>query len=284
MTQEQQNKLDEQTTKAMYYALIEDQLHVPLDAEVERPPVALSIGTHQYSTPKGTETEPTPIATYGNFSFIQAPPKSFKSYFVSLMASTYLRSENKWVGSDFKSYRDSRRVLHFDTEQGKWHCQRAFRRVADMADTQEGYETYALRTLGFKDRLGFIEHKLFETEENDIGLVIIDGIADLVADVNDIVQANECVQKLMEWSAKKNCHIITVIHSNWGSDKPTGHLGSFAEKKAETQIALERDDDTGVVRVSCKRSRNYNFEDFEFKINQFGFPEVIGSGMPDLDF
>ena len=153
-----------------------------------------------------------------------------------------------------------------------------------MADTQEGYETYALRTLGFKDRLGFIEHKLFETEENDIGLVIIDGIADLVADVNDIVQANECVQKLMEWSAKKNCHIITVIHSNWGSDKPTGHLGSFAEKKAETQIALERDDDTGVVRVSCKRSRNYNFEDFEFKINQFGFPEVIGSGMPDLDF
>ena len=37
----------------------------------------------------------------------------------------------------------------------------------------------------------------------------------------------------MEWSQKFNCHIITVIHSNFGSDKPTGHLGSALEKKRE---------------------------------------------------
>ena len=43
----------------------------------------------------------------------------------------------------------------------------------------------------------------------------------------------------MEWSAKFNCHIVTVIHSNYGSEKPTGHLGSFLEKKTETQIQLE---------------------------------------------
>lgn len=278
------DSLDEQTTQAMYFEMIESELYVPLDQEVEKPPIAISIGSHQYSTPRGTFTDETPVATYGNFSFIQAPPKSFKSYFVSILASVYLRSENKWAGANFKSYRDNRRLLHFDTEQGLWHCQKGFRRVADMAETSEGYETYALRTISYKDRIEFIEHKLFENEENDIGLVIIDGIADLVSDVNDIVQANECVQKLMQWSAKKQCHIITVIHSNWGSDKPTGHLGSFAEKKAETQISLERNDESNVVSVKCKRSRNYGFDDFEFMINKFGFPEVIGSGYPDLNF
>ena len=40
----------------------------------------------------------------------------------------------------------------------------------------------------------------------------------------------------MAWSTVYDCHIVTVIHSNFGSDKPTGHLGSFLEKKAETQI------------------------------------------------
>ena len=88
----------------------------------------------------------------------------------------------------------------------------------------------------------------------------------------------------MKWSSEKQCHIITVIHSNWGSDKPTGHLGSFAEKKAETQISLERDEETNVIGVKCKRSRNFGFEDFEFKVNSLGYPEVIGVDYPELDW
>lgn len=278
------HQADEQETQRMYFELLDKELFVPLDAEVEKPPIAISFGEHQYQTPRGIFSDVTPIATYGNFTFIQAPPKSFKSYFVSLMASVYLNSGNKWAGEDFKSERHGKRLLHFDTEQGMWHCQRAFRRVADMADTQEGYETYALRTISYKDRLGFIEHKLFEDNEVEIGLVIIDGIADLVSDVNDIVESNLAIQKLMEWSAKLKCHIVTVIHSNHNSDKPTGHLGSFAEKKAETQISLERNEDTNTVTVHCKRSRNYQFNDFEFKINNLGFPEVIGAGYPELNW
>jgi len=279
-----QQEQDNREAQRMYYEMIESELFVSLDKEVEKPPIAISIGEHQYRTPKGTFTEETPMATYGNFTFIQAPPKSYKSFFVSLLASVYLTSENKWAGTKFKSRRGGKRLLHFDTEQGQWHCQRAFRRVADMAETRDGYETYALRTLGYKDRLGFIEHKLYETEENDIGLIIIDGIADLVSDVNDIVQSNEVIQRLMKWSSEKQCHIITVIHSNWGSDKPTGHLGSFAEKKAETQISLERDEETNVIGVKCKRSRNFGFEDFEFKVNSLGYPEVIGVDYPELDW
>ena len=283
MFQEQDNKADDREVDRMYYESIDAELKVELDEEVPAPPIALSFGTHSYATRKGTRTEETPIATYGNFSSIQAPPKSYKSFFTSLLVSAFLK-DNRWAGDKFSSYRKDKSAYHFDTEQGKWHCQRGFRRVSDMANTMDDYHTYSLRTIGYKQRLGFIEYILSNAKEDSIGLVVIDGVADLVSDVNDIVECNVCVQKLMEWSAKYKCHIVTIIHSNHNSTKPTGHLGSFLEKKAETQISLNREEDSKVVNVSCKRSRNYGFEDFDFFINRFGFPEVIDASTPDIDF
>jgi hypothetical protein len=36
--------------------------------------------------------------------------------------------------------------------------------------------------------------------------------------------------------------------------------------------------------VKCKRSRNFSFSTFDFKINNYGFPEVINQAFPDLPF
>ena len=240
--------------------------------EIEYPPIALSIGTKVINTKKGNEVVDIPIGTYGNFSFIQAPPKSRKSYFVSLLVSAYLR-HNNFVGK-IKSHRKSEQVLHFDTEQGHWHSARSFRRVIDMCGTSDGYHTFALRTINYSQRMEFIEY-CFRKHKN-IGICVIDGIADLVNDANNIEQSNDCVQKLMKWSTDFKCHIITVIHSNFGTDKPTGHLGSFLEKKAETQRSLEKNTvHSDQTTVTCKRSRGFPFENLSFKINNFGYPEII---------
>ena len=137
------------------------------------------------------------------------------------------------------------------------------------------YHTFGLRTMGYKDRIEFIEYCMRE-QYKDIGLIVIDGVADLVSDVNDIEQSNDCVQKLMEWSANYDCHIISVIHSNFGSNKATGHLGSCLMKKTETEIHLETNEmNNSHINVSCKRSRGYSFSPFTFKVNTYGFPEVI---------
>ena len=65
--------------------------------------------------------------------------------------------------------------------------------------------------LGYKNRVEFIEYYLKEKiEKGKVGLVVIDGIADLCSDVNSMEQSNFVAQKLMEWSQKFNCHIITV--------------------------------------------------------------------------
>ena len=264
----------------LYMQLLEDECIINTTDIVEYPPVAISMGETTITSLKGTKTLPIPIGTYGNFSFVQAPPKTMKTFFISLLASVYLGGSNKF-GGDLKGHRDNKCLIHFDTEQGKFHAQRVFRRVVDMNGGNDVgcYHTFGLRTVGFKHRVEFIEYYLkHKIEKDKVGLVVIDGIADLVSDENDLEQSNNVVQKIMEWSQKFSCHIITVIHSNFGSDKPTGHLGSLLEKKTETQIQLETNTiNKDWITVKCKRSRGYAFDTFSFKVNNVGLPEIIGN-------
>ena len=276
---------EEQTTHNMLMDLIAEECAIDTKDVMEYPPTALSLGEKTIQAKGGDITMPIPIGTYGNFSFVQAPPKSKKTFFVSLLASVYLSGGNNF-GGKIKGHRDGRCLMHFDTEQGHWHAQRVFKRVQDMSNTKEVgcYHTYALRTIGYKERLQFIEHCL-EQNKGKNGLVIIDGIADLVSDVNNLEESNLCVQKIMQLSAKYDCHIVTVIHSNFGSDKPTGHLGSFLEKKTENQIQLEiNTTNRDWITVSCKRSRGYAFETFSFSINEFGLPFVVGEIYDPLEY
>jgi hypothetical protein len=276
---------EEETTHNMLMELIAEECTIDTTTVMEYPPTALSLGEKTIQSKGGNITMPIPIGTYGNFSFVQAPPKSKKTFFVSLLASVYLSGGNNF-GGKIKGHRDGRCLMHFDTEQGHWHSQRVFKRVQDMSNTKEigCYHTYALRTIGYKERLQFIEYCL-EQNKGKNGLVIIDGIADLVSDVNNLEESNLCVQKIMQLSAKYDCHIVTVIHSNYGSDKPTGHLRSFLEKKTETQIQLEVNTvNKEWITVSCKRSRGYAFDTFSFSINEFGLPFVVGEIYDPLEY
>ncbi len=251
------------------------------EEEIGYPPVAVSMG----EAVMNGKSYPVPIGTYGNFSFVQAPPKSKKTFFISLLGSVYLSGRNNF-GGKLTGHRKDECLVHFDTEQGKFHAQKVFRRVLDMDSSEDVgcYHTFGLRTLSYKERLEFIEYYLYNKLEKNAGLVIIDGIADLVSDVNNLEESNLVVQKVMKWSAELDCHIVTVIHSNFGSDKPTGHLGSFLEKKTETQIQLEVNTvNKELVTVSCKRSRGFSFETFSFKVNEKGLPEVEGDLYDILD-
>jgi len=257
--------------------------YIDPNKEIEHPPVAISYGEHSYNTKDGLVSYPTPIGTYGNFSFIGAPPKHKKTFLVSLLSAAYLGGNSKRFTGNLKGHRDDRCVIHFDTEQGNFHAQRVFRRVLEMSGLEDQcYRTYGLRRLSPKERLNAINYAFKKYE--GLGLVIIDGIADLVSDVNNIDESNQVVQMLMKWTEIYNCHIITVIHTNWGSTKPTGHLGSALQKKCETEIHLERNEfDASVIDVKCKSSRGRSFDNFSFFVNQKGYPEVANQDIDVLD-
>jgi|TARA_A100000171_G_C2139045_1_gene153044 hypothetical protein len=247
------------------------KVYIDPNERVEYPPVAISYGYYK----SGENYYPVPLGTYGNFSFIQAAAKSKKTFLVSMLCSCYLTGQTSFTG-DLLGHRGELNLVHFDTEQGKFHAQKVFQRVLKMAETDNSfYDTYGLRTLSIKDRNLFIELYL-EKNYDKTGVMIIDGVADLVSDVNDIKESNDIVQKIMYWTEKYNIHIVCVIHSNHNSDKPTGHLGSSLEKKTETQIRLQlNEDDENIVQVHCKRSRSIPFEDFSFEVCRDGYPRII---------
>ena len=277
-----EQELQEQNDHLMYMKSIEEECAIDINKKIEHPPVAISFKNKEVVNKDGSVKEfPIPIGTYGNFSFIQAPPKSMKTFFVSLLGSAFCNPNGEFT-KGMSSFRGKKHFVHFDTEQGDWHSQRVFKRVEWMNNglNLDFYHTFALRKIGHRARIDFIQYYLdcMREEGKEIGLIVIDGIADLVSDANNLEESNLIVQKIMAWSTVYDCHIVTVIHSNFGSDKPTGHLGSFLEKKAETQIQLERDENKfGCITVSCKRSRNTPFESFDFILNENGLPKIISA-------
>jgi hypothetical protein len=280
MTRQFDTEQEERDLRAEYYL---EECFVDPNELIEHPPVAISYGEHSYMSKEGLVTYPTPIGTYGNFSFIAAPPKHKKTFLVSLLSAAYLGGDSNKFTGNIKGHRDGKCILHFDTEQGRFHAQRVFRRPLDMSGlSNECYRTYGLRARTHQERLDIIDFAI-RTSDN-LGLVIIDGIADLVSDVNNIDESNEVVQKLMKWTEVHNIHIITVIHMNWGSTKPTGHLGSALQKKCETEIHLEKNEsDESIVDVMCKSSRGRAFDDFSFFINSVSLPEIANQDIDVLD-
>ncbi len=275
-----EQELREQNDHLMYMEKIQEDCAIDINKKIEHPPVAIGFKTNKVTLKDGNVKDfPTAICTYGNFSFIQAPPKSMKTFFVSLLASAFCNPKGTHT-KGMNSFREGKQFVHFDTEQGEWHSQRVFQRIQWMNKglSLDFYHTFALRQINYKTRIDFIEYYLnnLKQEGKKIGLVVIDGIADLVSDVNNLEESSAITQKIMAWTSMYNCHIVTVIHSNNGSDKPTGHLGSFLEKKAETQIQLVKDENKlGAITVSCKRSRSTPFESFDFKLDESGLPTII---------
>jgi len=268
-------KTDTEHNMLMQY--IEYDCKVDIKEKQEYPPVCLSYGEKVIQSDNGDTIIPVALGTYGNLSVITAPPKTKKTFFVSLLASAYLSGTNIY-GGDIKGHRQNGDLVHFDTEQGLWHASKVFRRPLDMDSKipADKYHTFALRTIGHKERIDFIDYYLTENIKEP-SLIIIDGIADLVSNVNDLDECSLITQKLMKWSTKFNCHIINIIHQNFGSTKlGTGHLGSALEKKAETIIALEANTvNRDWTTVKCGRSRGYSFDTFSFEVNAKGLPTIV---------
>ena len=251
---------------------IHDLQFVDIEQVLKPQPVAISIGTSQY---KG-QNYAIPFGSYGDFSCIVGASKSKKTFLKSLLTACYIGGNSNNFANEIKGHNVGNKfIIDIDTEQSEFHAQRVFRRVAEMVGTNPtNYKPFALRTLSANERFKFIDWIFNESQyRGKIGLLIIDGVADLVNDVNNLEQSNEVSQKLLEWSGNENCHIITVLHRNFGSNKPTGHLGSSVLKKAETVVFVEKENDA--VLVTSEYSRNQPFENFAFEVNENWLPFVI---------
>jgi hypothetical protein len=219
---------------------------------------------------------PIEIVSYGNFLALVGASKSMKSFLRTALEACYMGGESQKYFPNFLPHdRGNKYCLAFDTEQGRRHVVNTTRRVEKMmGSTNPFYKSFCLRPYSPKERLQFIEWVYYESDlKGKIGLGSIDGIADLVDDVNDLKQSNEVVQFLMKLTEETNSALITVIHKNFDSLKPTGHLGSAVTKKAETVLFVDREDFN--VNVRSQYARNIPIEEFSFRVDDQGIPELM---------
>jgi len=242
--------------------------------EIKPQPVAISVGTSLY---KGTSFA-IPFGSYGDFSCIVGASKSRKTFFKSMIVAGYIGGQSNILNPSIKGHQTNEKfIIEFDTEQSKFHTQRVVRRVCDMVGgNYDLYKTFSLRQYSPKERFEFIDWIIYESEYRaQIGLISIDGYVDLVTDFNSLEQATGLTEKLLEWTSKEQMHITGILHKNFGTSKPVGHVGSSVLKKAETVAFIDNDKETGFTNVTCEYSRNIPFEDLLFGVNDDWLPYEI---------
>lgn len=246
---------------------------VDVTKKIEYPPVAVSIGTHRM----GSKDFPIPFGTYGNFSCIVGPSKSKKTFLKSLITAAYIGGQTSNYTSSIKSHRDRECfIIDIDTEMGSYHAQSAFKRVMKMVGVEnyEFYKPFALRPYEPKERLQFIEWLIYESEMKDnIGWVSIDGLADTVNDYNNLEESQAVIQKIMQWTNDKQFHLTTILHSNFGTNKAVGHIGSSMLKKAETICQVNPEGDA--IKAHFSHTRGFPIEDFYYSVNSDGLPYLL---------
>ena len=219
-----------------------------------------------------------PIGTLGNFSASIGKAKSKKTFNVSAMTAAALSGE-KVLAYEVNLPEGKDKILYIDTEQSKAHCKKTLARILALANLPEGadndrLEFLSLRKYTPKERIEIIECALATTE--GIGLVIIDGVRDLLFDINAPLEATQITSILMRWTDEYQIHIHTVLHQNKGDENARGHIGTEINNKAETIIKVEKEKpDENISKVSAVFTRAQTFPTFAFRINDHILPELV---------
>ncbi|GAA6251240.1 AAA family ATPase [Bacteroides thetaiotaomicron] len=237
----------------------------------------IHVGEEYQSPPEIIWVDDSVIATLGNFSASTGKAKSRKTFNVSALVAASL-SGNRILNYKAKLPEGKRKILYFDTEQSRFHCHNVMQRIlrlAGLPDTEDcdNFIFVGLREYAPHVRLGAIQHAL--NTWKDYGLVIIDGLRDLMLDINDASESVGLINMMMNWSSVFNIHIHCVLHLNKIDDNIRGHIGTELANKAETVLVVNRSTVyADVSEVHPLNMRDKEFKPFAFIVNELGLPDV----------
>lgn len=204
-----------------------------------------------------------PLFTRGNHSLIIGKKKSRKSLFIVWLITEAIKQGG--VTAD--------QILSFDTEQDREDVFEMRDRVWRVTDQYAPF--FSLRGKSYKERLDLITSTLNHWPSKP-GLIIIDGIRDLMSNINDPDESTELMTTIERLTTSHNLHIIDVLHLNKTSGDPRGHIGTELLNKSELNIELTLDEKTNYTEVKCESTRRNSFNPFMFTHSAVGLPEIVG--------
>lgn len=154
------------------------------------------------------------------------------------------------------------RVLWLDTEQSQQSTQDILnKRILPLAQFSppweglgEAFFAYNLRGLGFEKRRQLVDVAIDEVKPD---LMVIDGIKDLVTDINDAVQATLIMEQLMALAQQYHCCLVCVLHQNKSEadHNMRGSIGTELTNKAFEVYTCEYIEDCDTFKVAQRLSR-----------------------------
>ena len=175
------------------------------------------------------------------------------------------------------------RVLWIDTEQSQQSTQEIIReRIMPMVQEQgeEGCNdlssylyAFNLRGMGYELRRRMVSVAV-QTVKPD--LCIIDGIKDLMTNINDADQATMIMEQLMDLAKAVNCCIVCVLHQNKSeSDRNMrGSIGTELTNKAFEVYQCEFLERREMFKVTQTLSRKKRIKEaIGYRLNEKGLPE-----------
>ena len=176
-----------------------------------------------------------PCFPRGELVALSGKAKSGKTFVSSILMALSYRSQVLSVDRI-----EARRlhVLWYDTEQSEESTQDILKhRIIPLTDIpeerfpMEQMDVFNVRGEAMNERLGLLELLVMRYQPD---LVVLDGIRDLVADINDGVVAQDTIERLMRLASDNHCAIVCVLHQNKSQEDKNlrGWIGTELKNKA----------------------------------------------------
>ncbi len=249
LSQDAKNLIDEINSSAIPSKTITDladEAFIPQGVEIPKPETIFGM-------------DGIPVFTKKSISTLIGKAKSGKTTCTAWVVAQVIQHELK--------------VLWIDTEQGQYYAARTQSWVLQIAKcfANPHLQFYDLKIHNPTVRTQIIE-SLIDKVSPDI--IIIDGVRDLVFDINNPEEATIIVGNLMRWADLHDCHILSIIHQNKGNEHARGHLGSEMINKSETVIKVSQDEKKITV-CEPEFTRGEPFPIFAFDRDGNGVPVLI---------
>ena len=172
------------------------------------------------------------------------------------------------------------RVLWYDTEQSDESTQDILKnRVMRMVDGDgKLFDIFNVRGVAWKERRDLLREAVTRCKPD---LVIVDGIRDLVNDINDGVLAQEVMEELMHLATEHDCCIVCVLHQNKSGEDHNlrGWIGTELMNKAFEVYSCEKLMPQRIFSLEQTLTRKYDIErTMYFEVGDDGLP--VSCGVP----
>lgn len=224
-----------------------------------------------------------PCFPRGELVAITGKKKCGKTYLCSLLMTLCARRE---AMSMQRMEEEPLKALWIDTEQSEESTQEILtERITPMVMEgcenttfpKEQYDVFNLRPDNWNERLPLIEMAARQSKPD---LIILDGIRDVVNDINDIVMAQEVLERLMHIANDLGCCICCVLHQNKAAEDKTlrGALGTELGNKCFEEYECKKDAEHRIFQCQQVATRKYDImEKFMFTIQDNGLPRLLSS-------